>query len=828
MDDSPLFSFALLALAVVWASCCGIFIARRFHWSQVAQAVGLPYGVGLALAPFIVGLSSVFALAVTPGAPPYVHLIILAAVLTIISLTAKRLASPTPSTFVPPNFDAWAAIWHLLLGLFLILLIYQTATLPLTQNDSLEYATVSRLIFETGSLYSYPAIDPIGSTSGFYGPWTHPPLYVALIYFTNILQGHADSPGLLRAIAPWSLIAATLLVYMLGRIAAGRCGVWAAIVFVSTPLLFLGASSALLDPITVWGMTTLIAVITGIDEDWFRRSLLIGAILGIAMWTHSQAILFPAYAIAMNSVVSGISSLRRVGAETGLILLTALCISAFPFLRNIAVFGSPISDQPAVFAMPKLAWSEYFGINRGYDSAVDIVQYGVLKGWFALEAYGPAFWLMLVGILLASFTILVRQHQRSALLSGNLGPSDRIVFGAIAIVLLHHAGVAASALLGVDLMYRTERYLLVLMPCVATIAAVAIRWALNLQPSETSFALQSMPRVQSNRIVASILAAGLTLSFTLQFAALAKYRTLASSCEPTQSIATPVDLSLCGWNAYHPLHYLRQESPPSALVLSLKPADMYYSARKMISFLDPRLLSFYRSEDRNEATMLLRKLGVTHIHLPDYALPPVYRSMLQAILADPMLTRLTVDSAGYQLYSIRSPNSQPVPLYRVKTGGSQWQEQKQIILGGRQTLLTIKGAQEKRRIGDMSTVAQEASLFQRERSTLLYSGPIAIPVQSTNVSRQFLVDLRLDGYAYPRFHLQELDSEKKLIARRRLGDLAVSRDEKASVFLRRFVVNKHTRFVRIEIERRGYSKLRLNGFRLYQINSVGSRAKTTD
>ena len=130
----------------------------------------------------------------------------------------------------------WEWVFGGLLAVWVIALLVNTAFLPLIQNDSLEYATVGRLLFESRDLSTYPAIHPELSRSGFYGPWTHPPLYVALIYLMYIFQGHAEIPGLMLWIAPWFALAGTGLVFAFGNLTSRVTGILSALVFISVPL----------------------------------------------------------------------------------------------------------------------------------------------------------------------------------------------------------------------------------------------------------------------------------------------------------------------------------------------------------------------------------------------------------------------------------------------------------------------------------------------------------------------------------------------------------------------------------------------------------------
>ena len=79
---------------------------------------------------------------------------------------------------------------------------------------------------------------------------------------------------------------------------------------------------------------------------------------------------------------------------------------------------------------------------------------------------------------------------------------------------------------------------------------------------------------------------------------------------------------------------------------------MYYAGRRMLSYLDPRLVPFYSAREPAEALATLKALGVTHVHLPDYGLPPLYDSQLHKILRSLNMATLVFQADGYQIYRL--------------------------------------------------------------------------------------------------------------------------------------------------------------------------------
>ena len=299
--------------AMLASSGAGLALVRFVPWSDAARQAGIPRAFAFAIAPFLLGMLAVIALGVFRGASHAFHLgvvfvgLLLLCSTVVFSRPLHKLERPG----TPKPIGRWDWVFGGLLAVWVVLLIVDTLFMPLMQNDALEYATVGRLLFELRDLLAYPALDPAVSTSGFYGPWTHPPFYPALIYITNVFQGHADTPGLMRLISPWCALAATAVVFSMGCLANRLTGLVSALIFLSTPLFFLGAGSALIDPLPILGMTLVLCAVTMVDGTPVRRGAVQGLTLGLALWTHSQAVLLVPLAVFAIVINTGWRGLRN-------------------------------------------------------------------------------------------------------------------------------------------------------------------------------------------------------------------------------------------------------------------------------------------------------------------------------------------------------------------------------------------------------------------------------------------------------------------------------------------------------------------------------------
>jgi len=794
-------SFAWLLLMAL-ASGAGLALVGAWPWAAAARASGVALAAGLACAPLLAGLTMVVVLWAWPGAAPRPQAACVFGVLGVVAL-AGWATGATRRTFVAghdlvPRGPAAVLAW----GFFLALLIDSLAV-PLIQNDALEYATVGRILFDTRDLASYPVLQPQQHASGFYGPWTHPPLYVSLLTLGFAIQGGSEQPLLMRFVAPWCLAGAAACVAALARWAnpaRPNDGPLAALLLVSTPMLFLGAASALIDTLPVLGLTLAFTALAALTGAWWRRALGLGVMLGLALWTHSQAVLVPLLTLPLLGVQGRGRWVKRLPAAMMagvLALAVALVIGAAPYMRNMSLFGSPISDNPIVFALPSLDWASYFKVQRGLASPAELVQYGLLKPWFAVEAYAFVFWLA----LLALPVWWVQRRQPLALV---LDEGEQLRPLALGVVGLYLAGAVMAALLGIDLMVRNERYMLILLPPAALLAAGALNG----------------PRLRG----ALVLLIGLQLAVLViyRLGQLGAERGTERGAERT-AVGGSEGVRLRRWAPYAAVEYLRTQTPASSVVFSMKPADMFYASRTMVSYLDPRLLPFYADREAGPAARRLRDLGVTHVHLPDYWLPPVHNSALEALLADPSLSELAFEANGYQIYRLLAAPA-PAATAAVSCGEplsfGDWQRGREFVLGGRKNLRRVALGTSPLAAGAESRSWNPTPVFLRETNTVLSAevvlpAPAALPARAaasaappagTAPTREWLLRLELagEGYVQAIVRPRGAGGAPQLVA-----DRPLAAERGSQVVQRRLRIDAAAQRLELRLEHRADSRLRV-------------------
>lgn len=896
MIESSLIAWLFFIGLVGLSTFSGVILSSCMPWKKSALQANCSLATGILLGPLLTGLSAVVALLVLPQAQSLYHILFVVALLLLIVLGCycKINHDNLHISLHRQSYDAGTLLMIFFLCLWIFALAINTIFLPLMQNDALEYATVGRLLYESKTLNIYPVLDPANS-AGFYGPWTHPPLYVALLYLAAAIQGHAHAPGLMRLIAPWFLIVSTVGVIALGALKSLRLGLLSGILFISTPLLFLGADSALIDALPTSGIVLLMLVMVGLsqsrsssntdslqfDLEEQARSTIdlppiqnanaltrlhgvqlgawLGLALGLSLWTHSQAILFIPLLVVGLFLLRGLLRWRQVFVEWASALVVALMIAGLPYYHNVMIFGSPISDNPVVFALKELDWQGYFRFARGLDTWQSIIQYGVFKGWFSLEAYGLDFWLMTIG-LIALFKKYSWKQISQMLRSGvDEYPIGRtVLLFSAGWILTYLSGVVLSVILGTDLMIRNERYMLVIIPAVVLCGGFGVsQFANSLNVAQES---QNQTRVTVKGVLFYIIGILLLVMQLVvvgwyyrwrnvsvdapqqvcQEGKCVFYRTLPSiynerlntrtsqiniSSElQKQNTNTAPRLSniLSNYSAFNVMQILSKIIADDSLVLSMRPADMYYSNKKMVSYLDPRLLPVYLASSVEIARKELALIGVQYIHIVDYSLPPLFNSLIQNMIANPKLSRLIYSAGMFQVYALQDSGLKKDKSWDLTPGTVPWTKTVEIRFGSRKNLLQLGIMNQNVKHHEMSSTS--FPIFHRDYSTMVCLGSVRNHmVQPDSLFKleettEYLIQLNLIGHGFVRTWITQYDGKGKPIyedrlsheKRVRMGELALTEQYPKRSFLRRFRPFKNAKFAQICLEHMGRSSVTIN------------------
>lgn len=757
-------------------------------WSSEARRAGLPVAFGIAVAPFMLGILVILAMWLLGGYSQTAHSLFVAGAVLACGVAVwprwRRRNRTSHRRWI--NTGIW--LWPLLVAAAYVAFVAFRS--PFSANDPLEYATVGRVLFESRTLASYPVLSAETNFAGFFGPWTHPPLYVALLYFANVIGG-TEADSVAKLFSPWFTLSSMVLVVAMGRFKDETTAFAAAAIYLATPLLLSGAVSAHIDPLAAAGFAVALAAIIGFRARPIASGIVQGVAIGLAMWTHSQAVLLLPVMLFAIVAYEGWADWRRLIVQCASVVFAAGVVASWPYLRNYEIYGSFISDNHAIYALKNLGWDQYFRSSRGYQYWPDRVQFGILKAWNT-ASYGIGYWLMPIGIVVFVSRALSRV-PRSTLLKGFMDRvPDRWLLAPLGAVLCYFAGVLLSTLAGIDLMIRNDRYQIITAPAAALFAGYVVSVAID-------------------RIRASIFRRrlwGRSLSAFMLVAALLVVG-IASTRLPTQAETISGIVRSNSAEFPHRLEVartLRDYVPKGELVLSMRPSDMYYADRKMVSYLDPRLVSFYNEPDTDRAHKMLRALGIEYVYMPNYFMPPVYNSRLKDIIADRRFSEIAVATPNARLYRlVDSPDSGQGPALSFGGEGNCWT-----------VALNTTGAKGKVYCGSERSVVAPRSIFnQRLQKATLVSGMgedlskvhsgAALQVKG---AQEYRLDLGLEGRAYVDVLVYYYGENGRFLAKEALGNTVVVKGNVTTVPFR-LVVPESATAARIAINHEGRSFVRV-------------------
>jgi len=592
-----------------------------------------------------------------PGLPAVFYLLAVEAVLFLpILIWFDRLKLLLGSFFghegIPFRYGSRAApLIIFLFGFFLwATMAFQAVATPLTANDPLQYATVARWVYEDKSVISYPYIEPDQGAGRFAG-FSHPLGYISLMVWSYLLQGHAESAGLIKLISPIYVLYTLLLLW---RLLSGRGrlhGLIAALALLCTPFYYDMSSICHIDPLRIYTFFLSFVVLAELlKKPALWKVVLSGLAIGASMYSHSIGVLTGPFFALIYLVESKEKPSRRI-INLLLIAVIALTVGGSQYVYNYFFFGTPVSNDLSVWNLRHLDYQSYFRHDRQIAHLADRILYGALKVLTKFDSFGLGYWVFLLALLWSLWTGVLK-HDRFF----------RVFLWATA---LYFAATFFSLLLDMDIFILNDRYPLTVQPLVA--------YGIGLFLG-TIFDKPSRP--------IKFLALVLLLSLVLPSTVLAVYRTTATINRFDLTLSTLAHddwtkLRQSTMGEYQIIRYARESTPKDSLFLVLRMAEFaYYADRNYIRHVDPRMVEFYKAEDKDKAFEILSSMEIDYVLVPYYLDPSYYNSQLVHILADPQCADLVMDN-NYSLYRLRKKKRKvsyqdfrmPEPAARLKQNG---------------------------------------------------------------------------------------------------------------------------------------------------------------
>lgn len=625
----------LIALMIA-SLLLSIRISSILPMVSAEKSCALRSALAVAIWPFVLGLSILLAIGIAPGIQGDAHIgiaifVVLCAFL-IVRVPYKRFQHNISDPDIPGL--AIAVAFPLIMS---APIIYFSLYRPLIENDALEYMLAARVLFKMRSLEIFPLVATEAGAQGFIAPWTHPPLYVSLLYATFLGHDLHEASAISRLVSPFFLITAAIGISLIGFSISLRRGLLASALYLCIPLLAIGAEGSSIDPLPAAACVVSVLLLVCVDLSKTPALIWAGVIVGAALLSHSQAVLLlPIFLLCVYTYRGEPRGMIAFLRTSMYLLFFSLCIPGYFYFKNIISFGAVVSDNPSIYQLPALEWRAYFEYTRQLSDWVGVVVYGVFKGLSRPGSFGLIYWLFLMALALRVFQYSRSLgHERDV----SFNTESRATAICLTFVFAYFLILMISLLFGRIDLIKNDRYpLLVSGP-------LAIFTALTFSSVKMRIIGFGAPATASGLHLTLYGLILLLLGINFTGYLLGSLGRLRYEFYGSANSAVSSGLSV--------MEGLANANSGNAKTLSLRPADFYFGEQEMLTYSDDRLLKLYGEQDPKVAHSMLVGLGVKFVHVPEYLLPPVYNSVLIDIIANPNLTDLIFDSQFNQLYRLK-------------------------------------------------------------------------------------------------------------------------------------------------------------------------------
>lgn len=525
-----------------------------------------------------------------------------------------------------------------LLGL-LALILLQALTMPMMENDSIEYLAVAKHIFERGTLSAYPLTE--ANAQGLYMPASHPPAYHVLLSWGYAWFGTTAFIHV-RLLAVF-VLAAFAMLFAYGFRDGPRGSVLVAMVLLlCTPLFVSMVIGYHVDSIRLLAfLAAALTVARLIEHPTARKAILAGFGIALAAFAHSIGVLAIAFG-GLAWLVLGPKG-RFTDWRTPLIVgAVVLVVGGWHYLKNIAIFGVPLHDSLPIWEMPEIDFATELRYRRDLFTLSDRLAFGVFRGFSELPLFGLLFWLTLGAIWFAW-----KRWDRV--------PSA----GKVAIVWTsgYFAVALVTALLGSELVIKNARYAMTMVPIAVLLVSPMIASLMKRLRWNTGLVLTLILLLPGWMVIQSLWRVS-------HFAARTDIYTVGERA--------PIYRSNDRFPGAAAFRYLERNLKPGEKTFVFRQPDFsLYGTGNWLDNFDERLKDFYRLKDVEAGVAWLRAQGVRYLLLPGYFFPTVSQTIVDDIIGDEQWTELVITARGYSLYRLREHGGgtaacKPIPDEQVE------------------------------------------------------------------------------------------------------------------------------------------------------------------
>lgn len=659
--------------------------------------------------------------------------------------------------YLPILADPWRKgtfglrlLWLLAIALVVITII-QALSIPVLENDTAEYALISKYILSERTMAVYPVAQAHPGT-GLYANASHPPSFHMMLGWSYLFGGF-DNSRAMRFINLFYFAISAMMLSDIARRFIQSGGLQVVILLLLAPFYVSLIVGFHVDPArlcTSLAALLLAAIVIERRGD-IRWTGLCGVVTGFSLFSHSIGILtlgFVGLALLLFLAVPLKDRIRAIAIMT----VIALLIGGWQYIFNIIQFGVPLQDNEPVMADPALNFTEDLRYRRDLTTSPQRLVYGVFQLFSRLELVSIFGWVALFSAIALRRAIWARMDLRVLAMSV-------IVFLILSL---------ATALAGLDFMVKNIRYAMTVAFPMVAIAACGLGY----------FFLHTRSRLFRSCAVLLLL----VMSGPVLLHSAYRLRNLAAPTaiwlgEEWQVLMKP---RFPGGGV---LLWAREHVNPEERVLTFRQPDYaYYVGTPWIRDIDPTLLHIYHAQTVQEAHRMLRERNVRYVFLPNYMWPTLYNTQIMRLIGDPAYSTKVAEHQGYSMYRLHDVPAnfacKPVPATELlglwKSNGSLLmgliglgevldQPQKLLAHGSHKLPFHVKWDP----VVSLR-IPHQFLIYGREHPTLRSRQGIEVPTDGGLLS----VTIRMRGKAIIYASLEELSAEDR-VSTQALGDLVV-------------------------------------------------------
>lgn len=149
-------------------------------------------------------------------------------------------------------------------------------------------------------------------------------------------------------------------------------------------------------------------------------------------------------------------------------------------------------------------------------------------------------------------------------------------------------------------------------------------------------------------------------------------------------------LSIANDGRYQSIKYINNDLDKSLhKVLTFRQSDIaFYSKIPFLSHLDKKLLDIFSISNSEQGKRALESFGITHLLIPNYAVPAIYNSFIYELIGDYEQSALLFQSNGYRVFALKVFDN---PMVEVNESLSQidWATDWEIIRGKKYSIVDL-------------------------------------------------------------------------------------------------------------------------------------------